>query len=134
MINKFGAMNAEGVNQELLYVTRDVGEVVEIDSEEYLPEDLSDTILTDTELLSKKDVDGILPIKEACNPESRSRRSIELDMHEAKCRYDYNMRRYATLMRDDPTQINAIGGYERSARSWKHRLEKLTVELRKCED
>ena len=134
MDNKFGAMNAEGVNQELLYVTQDVEEVVKIDSEELLPEDLPDTILTDTELLSKKDVDAVLPIAEACNPESRSRRSIELDIHEAKCKYDYNMRRYAALMQDDPKQINAIGGYERSARSWKYRLEKLTDELRKCED
>ncbi|MDO4650506.1 MAG: hypothetical protein Q4B26_17850 [Eubacteriales bacterium] len=64
----------------------------------------------------------------------RSRSSIEADLHEAKSKVDYNNKRYAELIRDDPTQINAIGGYERAAKSWGYRVEKLEEELRKCED
>ena len=65
--------------------------------------------------------------------ESRSRASVERDIHEARCKVDFNRRRYEGLLSDDPTQRMAIGGYQRAWKSWERRLGYLMDELRKCD-
>ena len=64
--------------------------------------------------------------------DSRKRHDIELDLHEAKAKFDYHTRRQAALAPSGPSM--ALGGHERAARSWGYRVTKLRDELEKCED